>query len=359
VALVLLPWSAALTLLTVSQNRYACDFSVVGAVLFAYALVAGMEGAARRIGVSMRAAGLATAAVAAVLVAPAFAKLHVPALNQSLGMALALARGVPLGDRALATVHGTAFRFAQEIRRTTPETAGFQTDAQPEYGVLCDPSIGYTVQYTARRPTPASNAGPYVGAENAFAVRRFRAVTSEADALAIAEPMRVRYVVTEPRAEYGPRTLLHRLHADDGAAHAGQPRFERFRLVTEGPAGGTPLAAMLGDLPAWGRVPYKLFEIVPGAVLDVPAAPGTPVAARAAIRTTTGRTFVYAADGVADESGHARLRVPYANDTTAPTRPIRPWRITVGDAVRVATVREDDVQSGATVVVDAHDDEPR
>jgi dolichyl-diphosphooligosaccharide--protein glycosyltransferase len=353
--IVLFAWSAALGALTLSQNRYACDFSVMAAVLFACALLAASTWCARRVTNSVRAEWIIAMSASTVLLAPAFARFHLPQLRSGLNNASRVEHGIPGADRALATVHGTALRFAQEIRRVTPETSGFQrSEPHPEYGILSDPSLGYTIQYAARRPTPASNAGPYVGAENAFAVQRFRALGTEEEALELANRMRVRYVVTEARAEYGPRTLLQQLHARDGAGYRGMPRWEQLRLVTEGPAGGRPLATILGGVPPWGRIPYKLFEIVPGAVLDVPCPPGEKAVARISVRTPLRRTFTYTAEAIASDDGRARMRVPYATETTSPARPLGPWSITAGDEVYRVDLRDAEVLSGATVSVDGN-----
>jgi hypothetical protein len=350
--LLLLVWGAALGGLTLTQNRYACDASPVAAVLFALGIANGTAAIARKLRLSARVERVAVAIACALLLVPSITQFHGPRALATLRWAV---REQGRGDRSLATVHGTALRFAHEVRRATPETAGFQGEggSPPEYGVLCEPSLGYVVQYAARRPTPASNAGPYVGAENVAAVQRLLAIGTEPEVVAIAEHLHARYVMTAARPNYGPRTTLFRLHALDGAGRGDAPRWERFRLVTEGPAGGAPFAALLGGAPpSWGHVPYKLFEVVAGAVLEVPAQAGQRVVARAAIKTPTERTFVYVAEAIADDDGRARIRVPYATETDAPARPIGPWRITSGDVVYHATLRDSDVVTGATVVID-------
>ena len=72
---------------------------------------------------------------------------------------------------------------------------------------------------------------------------------------------------------FAPRSIMQRLHGEDGVAGPGGPSFERFRLIAEAPPGAAPLGAALGLAPSGQAVPYKLFEIVPGAVLEAHAVP--------------------------------------------------------------------------------------
>jgi hypothetical protein len=146
-------------------------------------------------------------------------------------------------------------------------------------------------------------------------------------------------------------SALHRLHLEDGLATSGAARWEHFRLITEGPAGGVPLTDVLG-IPHRRVIPYKLFEIVQGALLEVEAEPGEVVEASLTIATPLRRRFVYRAEAVAGADGRARLRVPYATDAVTPTHALGPWRVQAGAQRASVAVPESVVAQGAGVVVD-------
>jgi hypothetical protein len=145
--------------------------------------------------------------------------------------------------------------------------------------------------------------------------------------------------------------LLHRLHHDDGGEVDGQPALAHFRLVTEAPARGIALGSLSGAAPRLVASPFKLFEIVAGAQLEVRAAAGTTVRAEVEILSPTGRRFQYRASMRVPESGHARLRVPYATDGETPARTLARYRVTIGDTVHDVAVREEEVLTGAVVPI--------
>ena len=170
-------------------------------------------------------------------------------------------------------------------------------------------NLGHAVQYIARRPTPTDPFWAYIGPKNWNDAFAMLGVRFEREALTIAERLRARYMVTMPSAR--PDTIEGQLHLADGVGSDSNARLERFRLITEGPRGGRPLNAIF-DKRATSDVPYKLFEIVAGAILEARTSPGGEVVAEVDLRTPTGREFTYSATVRADEEGLARLRVPYA-----------------------------------------------
>ena len=98
-------------------------------------------------------------------------------------------------------------------------------------------------------------------------------------------------------------------------------------------------------------IPYKLFELVPGAVLTARAAPGTEMRVRLPLVTPLGRRFRYLASARADDAGRIELRVPYPTDPSAPVRSQGPYRIQLG-AVRLRLeVSEAETRDGSTVRV--------
>lgn len=345
-AFVLAGWSAALGALALYQVRFASDFAPAASVAFAVGLTSAAAVLARAAG--RTAARLLTGAVATALLLPVLA-FHWHALQATLRN---LAGRGPAIDRALFTYEGTMVRFAEAVRKATPETKGFDDpSSRPEYGIIAYPGIGHVLHYTARRATPADNFGPYIGPANYDAVGEFFALQDEERAVAEAERLRSRYVVT---TEYGggiPWTLVNRLHRGDGSQLGDAPAFGRFRLVTEGPEGGRAIGEEFGRGIRPGGVPYKLFEIVPGALIEATAPTGTPVEAEVKVQTPTGRTFSWRTATTSGSDGIARLRVPYATHTTAPVRPIQPYRVTVGEAAHAVSVPENAVRDGRTLVV--------
>jgi len=335
VVFVMLVWTTALGLLTLGQVRYAMDFAVAGSVIFAWALVAARNWVAPRLPRNGRFATGLVLAVGLALLWPAL-EVHGRRLGGVIDRALASAPR----SRAGLSSRQSAVRFAEEVRGATPETAGFlEPGVLPEYGLLVPPTLGHLFVYVARRPVAANNMGPYLDAEKFHEARRFFfEVDSEAEALAIAERLGTRFLVSRAAAPRGPQhgAFVRQLHHRDGAATDGRPHLERFRLVTEGPRRGRQRPRRRQR-----PVPYKLFERVEGAVLEARGAPGELLEAEVPIVTPLGRSFRFRAVARADPSGTARVRVPYATDASTPVRPVGPytvrfaddrWRIQVPDA---------------------------
>ena len=344
-ALSLAAWSAPLAVLTITQARYGNEL----AVPFAVGLAIGIDALARLL--RPRFGETATASMPAVGVALAM----LPSLLQTFGRvprSLAHLRGAaPQGDPLLATPTGTLVRFALMVRDATPETSGYLDDtAQPEWGLLSNPIFGHVLRYYAQRPLTIDNFWDRF--ESFERATGFGDIGNEPEAVATLRDLRVRYLVTAAAGQRDIETVNGRLQTEDGVANEGRPRLEQFRLITEGPRGGRPVSDLFGVKRPAVITPYKLFEVVPGAQLEVPAAPGAQVTAEVVVRTPEARRFVYRAAATANEQGIARLRVPYATRTNAPAHPVGPWRVRVGDAEWSVDVDDAQVQSGATVRLD-------
>ncbi len=343
-AVLLSAWTAPLALLAITQLRYGNDLAVPLAVCFAIgidALAATLRPRTGRV-----AAAMALAVGLGIAMWPAVA----PLLRRAPATLAYLRTSAPVGDSLLATPTGTLVRFALMVRDATPETAGFlDASALPAWGLLANPNFGHTLRYYTRRPVAADNFWDrFPSFERATSFGDF---ANETDAVAAARELRVRYIVTAAAGERDVETVNGRLQAEDGIAREGRPRLEQFRLITEGPRGGRPISDLFGGRRLANVTPYKLFEVVAGALLDVTAAPGAHVEASVGVKTSTGRHFVYRAEADADERGAARLRVPYATRTTAPTHPIGPWSVRAGDAHWSVDVDDAQVESGATISV--------
>lgn len=343
-SLALAIWTAGFGALAFSQIRYGSDFAPSAAV--GLALLVSLAG--RPFARPHHARVAVT--VAALLGAGPLVAQYALQLRASLAASRAVAAAA---DPLLLTADGTLVRFAEELRRVTPETDGYlDSSARPAYGVLTPANVGHLVHYVARRATPSDNFGPYSGSSHFLLAQRFFQVRSEKRAAAIADRLGARYVLT---VEYGPTVnegTTQRLHREDGRELPGQARWERFRLVTEGPRGGRPLTDLYGGAAMPGIPPFKLFERVAGAQLEIEAAPGTPVEAFTDVETPLGRRFRYVARGAATEDGVARLRVPYASDATTPVRAGR-WRVRAGGAALDVAVPEQAVLHGESVRVRA------
>jgi hypothetical protein len=347
---VLAIWTASFGALAVWQVRYGIDFAPSASIAFAL-LLARLAGLARRLHAPRPLAAAVALALGILAFGPPLRAFYAPQVRASWRI---LREGRPLGDPALATPSGSLIRFLESVRRATPETSGW-LDARgvPEYGVLNSPSLGHALHYVARRASASDGLLEGLDPENFAAVERFFEVRSEAAALAIAERLRARYVITMFYPGRRAHAVVTRLQRHDGGG-PGRRRLGHFRLVTEGPAGGRPLGDLFGFPRPADVVPYKLFEIVPGALLEVRGAAGAPVLASVEVRTPTDRRFEYEAQGSVAGDGVARLRVPYATaESTTPTRALGPWRVQVDGAEFAVDVSEADVLEGRSVPVPA------
>jgi hypothetical protein len=210
------------------------------------------------------------------------------------------------------------------------------------------------LHYVARRATPADNFGHYLDDAKFRAARTFYRTRDEASALAIARSHGARYVLSYDSEFLIPGSVVHRLQRLDGSARSDLAHLEHFRLIAEGPENGLPLQASFpsGRVPI-NTVPYKLFEVVEGAVLEVQTTPGTEVVAGVKIATPGGRQFSYRANARAGDDGVARLRVAYATDTRESIRSLGPYQLRARRQSLSASVTDVDVLEGRTVRVES------
>jgi hypothetical protein len=337
-------WCGCLGALTIGQVRFASDFAPIACVAIALSLDQLRVRLATRVPST-----LAWFGCIALGLALSWAPIH-----GSLAVQLKRAqrvRALPDGaDPALYTASATMVRFAQIVRAHTPETSGyFDPETRPEYGILTKPTFGHVFSYVARRATPASGFGPYLDEEKYRAALSFYGARNREEALSIFDSLGTRYVVTHARTQSTRVTYRDFLHRLDGSSRDGTQHTGEFRLIAEGPKGGMPLSWTGLQRYRWS-VPYKLFERVPGAVLEVSVPPGTSFAVQLQLQTNINRRFAYRARTTAGASGVARLRVPYATDTDEGTRALRPYRVVIGDDAPLRIeVRDEEVRSGAIV----------
>jgi dolichyl-diphosphooligosaccharide--protein glycosyltransferase len=318
----LLAWGTALSWLALDQVRFAHDYAVPGSVVFAWTVAGVRDRLARRIPPPLASALACAAGIA--LLAPALRGF--PRLE---GAWAILRHGPP--ERRMLSPLASARAFGRTVQQLTPEPPGFlDPEARPDYGLIVPAGLGHLMLYHARRPVPANNFGPYLDEAKFADVRAFYAAAREEDALAIADRLRARYVLTADGASLAAGELEFRLHRQDGAAGEGAPHVAQLRLLAEGPARGSPIRFRFPKGTPRGTIPYKLFERVEGAVIEVPAAGGSTLVASLRLRTNLARSFVYRAEATAGADGVARLRVPYPTTRSAPTHAEEPWQLSLG-----------------------------
>ena len=154
-AIFLFAWSFVFAGLALYQVRFANDFAPVACVGFSLLLTASATALSRRTGLPLPVTGAAAIALGMILM--------LPALRFSLGpMAAAslshLAGHSSKADRALETIGGTQFRFAERVRAVTRDQPGCRPgDAEttrPEYGILAHPALGHVLHLVAERASP-------------------------------------------------------------------------------------------------------------------------------------------------------------------------------------------------------------
>ncbi len=346
-ALCLAGWILVVGTMAVLQTRFGSDFAPIASIGFAL-LLGEFRNVLPRAVPRPVASSLALLASAGLLWPGAMATY----LRKVPGATSRLIRPggePPPGDAYVNPSHALV-DFLRMVRHVTPETSGyFDPEETPEYGVLIHPGYGHLMSYVGRRPTPAGNFGPYLDSEKYASVTRFFRSRSVREALAIADRLSVRYVVTRDHQTLRPGEFEHLLHRHDGSWRFGWTHAERLRLIIEGPEGGWPLQASFPREAPPGVVAYKLFELVKGAVFEVRGDPGVPIRAEVSVVTPMGRRFEYRATTSIGADGIARLRVPYATETSEPTKPEGPYRVWI-EAVEIRVrVTDAEVREGALI----------
>jgi asparagine N-glycosylation enzyme membrane subunit Stt3 len=347
-ALLGIVWTLAFGVLAFSQVRYANDYAAAGCVGAALGITQLAHWLSMKTAASWKLPVAALLGIA--LIAPTWPRYYSILLEPSIAMAGQKAAG----DRALLSLQGTQLRFAESVREATPESIGCGPEpGVPAYGILAHPAIGHVLHYVARRATPADPFGPYIGQENFDSLQRAWRSTSEQQVVEIAERLQARYVLSASDASsLTDASVLGRLHRNDGSAEQSLPQLGRFRLLAEGPPGGVSLAVQFEEKTR-ATTPYKLFEIVPGALLSVPAPAGERATALVSVRSPSGRRFSYRAESIADAHGEARLRVPYATGPSGRAASGGPYTVVAGDRRYQVAVPEAAVLTGSVIPVDA------
>jgi asparagine N-glycosylation enzyme membrane subunit Stt3 len=100
-----------------------------------------------------------------------------------------------------------------------------------------------------------------------------------------------------------------------------------------------------------GSVSFKMFGVVPGAILSIEGAlPGLAAVVSASVRSPMGRDFEWSTSGVTDSSGRVALRVPYATGRNGRSVAGR-YEVRLGSETVSIAVSEVDVLLGRAVAV--------
>lgn len=256
------------------------------------------------------------------------------------------------------------------LRDKTPVTSYFFTpEKAPEYGVMSEWGLGAYVCYLAQRPTVATNFGwethglydsvsfltttnPQL-AQQLLSKNRVRYLllsdisTSLPDFRKMAEDKKSPYMAELARAGFKPlATMYYRLYIQDGSAYSiadiDLPALATYRLVYETANGSND--------PIVGKVSYyKIFEKVPGALIQGTTKSGAKVALQATLRTPSGRVFTYRDWTEAYQNGTYTFRVPYSTGRNGDVVSLGSCSVLADSKQFRFDISEDDVINGNRV----------
>ncbi len=282
----------------------------------------------------------------------------------AVGGALLLPALVPpapgLPDMEVRLTRPSFYWIRDHTPSPSPDPMG---DARPSYAIVANPMVGHFLAFWAERPAVSStfSQAPVHVAGNERSARVFAALLED-DAYQRMVETGGRYFLVTPflcplglvdancnsadqwLPVYGGSFASHLL--EDAALSA--PGASHFRLVydsveqRERERGGSYV---------------RLFEAVPGAVLEGAAPPGTVVTARLPLVDNLGAALSYQRAARADSRGHFEIRVAYPTsdpDSPAvhPAAGAKGYTLEIpGAASRVALVPVDAVRSGQHIPV--------
>ena len=331
-------WSALMLSLALLQRRFNNSFAPAYALVVGWAAVEGCRRARallRGRGAWIAGAGaVAAAAVAIVVLGPPAVFYRAEAYG--LGAYL---RGEPVPPIGFAAREARLLRVGRWLRAHTPKTAGFLDPSErPEYGVLANWGDGHLLRYASERPMVQDNFLGHVGKGGRARfdlAEAYFAAADEARAVAIADELRIRYVVVSRAGSghtpgYTLASQFAALYLRVGSAQPGYPALRHHRLIYElHPGGG-----------------YRVFERVAGARVVGRAPPAAPVEARLSLRTRL-RPYEYVQRTRANAEGLYELVLPYSNEAAAGGMGIGPsWEIGSGGARASLRIAEATVLGG-------------
>jgi dolichyl-diphosphooligosaccharide--protein glycosyltransferase len=286
------------------------------------------------------------------------------------------------------------------LSANTPQTSYYYNASKtPEYGVICWWDCGNWILYTAQRPVIANNF--QVGVSDAA---RFYAAESEDAANNILDKRKARYIMTD--LNMGFIYLTYTINGTPtfvGTIIAYGKFGDLIRLAGKNPEDYYDLEVIRGERQAfpnekfynttyarlylfdgsdatihrWNVSPLahyrliwesnrtvfnikereikrvKIFEYVPGAVLSGKVESNQDVKISLRVKTNRNQIFVYENSVRSDEDGMFRVTLPYSTkDAVYETKGIGNYEVKCGNMARSIEVREEDVISGAEIVLD-------
>lgn len=238
-------------------------------------------------------------------------------------------------------------------------------------GVLSSWNLGHAVLFHAGKPVVATPFGTEGGAGAMLDTARFNFAADPERAEEILDRRRIGFVVvTNPLmdavmdgrfAEPGNDVAIQGCSWREGLrvqyrpAYLDRvaPRLFFFDGTTrpEAPAPPLAFARLLHETSAGRREQLKVFGVVAGARVRVSGVePGGVVRAATTVRTHGGREFEWSSAVVADASGVAVLRLPYATGANGSVE-ASPWRLRGAGLSATAALGESDVLRGSVVEV--------
>jgi dolichyl-diphosphooligosaccharide--protein glycosyltransferase len=262
------------------------------------------------------------------------AGLLLAAIAPCLGYWAPLLSSEPNAHVAYPQLAFPVFDLLRRLKAQTPPAGDpSRLDVAPSYGVMAPWDLGHWLVVIAERPAVATPFGMHLsGGGYEDAERLYEQIADEASAVRLLERRHCRYLITESPTPgvAAAASFANQLHASDGSAgaeHEGSGRL-RLRLETLG-------------LVVSGQPGYKVFELVPGAVLRFAAAPQAgSMRVQTELQTESRRVLYMRRTLPSARGGSVEVRVAY------PGR----YRVFAGESeLGEVPVSERDVMQGRTL----------
>ena len=209
------------------------------------------------------------------------------------------------------------------------------------------------VKYAGRRPTVTDPFGDDHGPKNFLLARRYTQ-SREPAAVEILEELGARYVVAQEFPAYlgeapRPDSMFFSLFEHDGSEFVPDARglapvkaLSRHRLVYE----SQPIEAGRLEEPS----AFKVYEVVPGALVEGVARPWANVEISVGILTNRRRPFDWSDTVVTGADGRFSVRVPYANEGSPPSVLVAPFYVfKSGETLRWVVIDEAQIRAGERI----------